>query len=312
MTRIQLRAIVLISVFVLPVIVRSAGNNWMEAARSDSSLTELSIPGTHNSCALYEYYPGTAKCQDVSIRAQLNMGVRFLDIRLNYGGPKLLNAYHGYIDQKQTFDDLLTNTVQPFLKKNPSECVVMSIKEENSEQGYPQFSAAVNDYIQKYCPAMWYLGQEIPTVGQSRGKIVLLRRFQGDSGIDASEWPNNTTFSNRFLAVEDCYDNSSAETKWKAITENFAAARKSNLNRFYITFTSGYQKVLGIPRIPHIAKIINPLLTQYLSTNTSGRYGIIPMDFVDAIKCQLVYQSVVSGSPPDIISTWQLGGESKR
>ena len=62
----------------------SDGNNWMGLLNGNLSLASLSIPGTHDSGASYEYWSGTAKCQDISIASQLDIGIRFLDIRCRH------------------------------------------------------------------------------------------------------------------------------------------------------------------------------------------------------------------------------------
>ncbi|HWR47487.1 MAG TPA: hypothetical protein VN327_07745, partial [Pseudonocardiaceae bacterium] len=47
----------------------------------DTPVTELSIPGTHNSGCIGGPF-GLAQTQDLDLSDQLNAGIRFLDIRL--------------------------------------------------------------------------------------------------------------------------------------------------------------------------------------------------------------------------------------
>ncbi|MBN2842929.1 MAG: hypothetical protein JXM68_07555, partial [Sedimentisphaerales bacterium] len=54
----------------------AAGNNWMAAQKDISLLSQLSIPGTHDSGARFEPIGGTAKCQNLTIAEQLAIGVR--------------------------------------------------------------------------------------------------------------------------------------------------------------------------------------------------------------------------------------------
>src|SRR5206468_7739138 len=103
----------------------AAGNNWMTSLNGNLSLSQISIPGTHDSGALSEPFPGTAKCQNNSIAQQLNDGVRYLDIRLHYNSGTSLNTQHGIVDEGQSFDTVLTGAVLPFLASNPTECVIM-------------------------------------------------------------------------------------------------------------------------------------------------------------------------------------------
>ena len=60
--------------------------DWMSAVNDSLKLSAISIPGTHDSGARYDppLLSGTAKCQDLTIREQLNAGTRFLDIRCRH------------------------------------------------------------------------------------------------------------------------------------------------------------------------------------------------------------------------------------
>ena len=62
-----------ISVNVLPKMysdnkkMEMTGQFWMSRLADDISLSDLNIPGTHNSAARYEPFPQTAKCQSLSL-----------------------------------------------------------------------------------------------------------------------------------------------------------------------------------------------------------------------------------------------------
>ena len=61
------------------------GHDWMRHLDDEKYLSQLSIPGTHNSAAHSEiawYCRIGCKCQDRLISQQLDGGVRFLDLRL--------------------------------------------------------------------------------------------------------------------------------------------------------------------------------------------------------------------------------------
>lgn len=248
-------------------------------------LSRLSIPGSHDAMALYEPFPGTTKCQNLSLAEQLNAGVRFLDIRCRH--VKNASAiYHGRVDQKASFDDVL-NTCAGFLSSNPGECIVMSVKEEYAGGNTRTFEETFDSYVSKK-PGLWHLGSSIPTLDSVRGKIVLFRRFKANAaeGIDASVWPDNTTFTNRNMMVEDHYELKDNETKWKDVTNLFNCAFTGSSEMLYVTFASGYQKsALEIPKIPAVADDINARLATYFKAHTEGRYGIVLMDFADSARC---------------------------
>ena len=83
---------------------------WMYYVNDSTSLANLTIPGSHDSGALYEPVAGTAICQNLSIREQLDIGVRYLDIRLRQYGNALV-VHHGSVYQHQNFDDVLTQVI---------------------------------------------------------------------------------------------------------------------------------------------------------------------------------------------------------
>ena len=69
--------------FVLPSFSAKAvsGNNWMSAVSSSAKLTEINIPGTHDSCTQYVNASIISRTQTLSISQQLQIGVRYFDMR---------------------------------------------------------------------------------------------------------------------------------------------------------------------------------------------------------------------------------------
>jgi Ricin-type beta-trefoil lectin domain-like/Phosphatidylinositol-specific phospholipase C, X domain len=291
----------------IPICLFGAGNNWMNSINGSLPISQFSIPGTHDSGALYEPVSGTAKCQNLTIADQLNAGVRFLDIRCRHINDAFA-IHHGSVYQNMNFDDVL-NAVIGFLNSNPSECVIMSVKEEYNPTGNTRsFEATFDSYVAKN-PSKWSLGSSIPNLSQVRGKIVLFRRFGASSlpkGIDASNWPDNTTFSSGVLRVQDWYNVSNNNTKWSYITSLLNEAYYGGSGTLFVNFSSGVQSIFGIPNIPSVANNINPKLTSYFTTYTSGRYGIIAMDFADAAKCALIYNTSFPAPGPIADGTYQV------
>jgi 1-phosphatidylinositol phosphodiesterase len=274
-----------------------AGNNWMELLNGNLSLSQLSIPGTHDSGARVEPVSGTAKCQDLSITDQLSAGVRFLDIRCRHV-DNTFAIHHGSVYQNMNFTDVL-NMVVGFLNSNPTECVLMSVKEEYDPSNNTRSFEETFDAYRQLNPEKWYINEAVPTLSQARGRIVLLRRFGAGGlpkGINATNWSDNTTFSiNNSLSqlrVQDYYNDSSSSAKWTAILALLTEAPAGGSAVLYINFTSGYKAGLfSIPSIPTISNAINPQIVSYFTSNTAGRFGVIPMDFADAQKATLIMRT---------------------
>ncbi|MGG1920756.1 phosphatidylinositol-specific phospholipase C [Chryseobacterium sp. NRRL B-14798] len=270
-------------------------NSWMAGIQDNISISKISIPGTHDSGARIDapVVSGTAKTQDLSIAEQLNAGVRFLDIRCRHI-DNAFTIHHGAIYQNMNFDDVL-NACYTFLQNNPSETIIMSVKEEYDASNTTRtFEQTFDSYVQKN-PSKWDLGANIPTLGAIRGKIKLLRRFSSGTtkGINASPWADNTTFdinnSGVQLKVQDYYKVTNNDDKWNAISRLLNEAKTDTNGKLFLNFTSGYKPgIIGIPSIPTVSNNINPRLKTFFQTNTQGTFGIMPIDFVNAELSQLI------------------------
>ncbi|MEK7949241.1 phosphatidylinositol-specific phospholipase C domain-containing protein [Luteolibacter soli] len=288
-----LRILVLL-LFCLATNARAAGNNWMTLLNGTLPLSQYSLPGTHDSGARYEPLSGTAKCQNLTIAEQLNAGVRFLDIRCRHLNDAFV-IHHGQVYQNINFADVLNDTIG-FLNANPGEAVIMSVKEEYDPSGNTRSFEATFDAYTSQSPGKWYLGASIPTLDAARGKIVLFRRFGASStpkGIDASNWPDNTTFSTGgTLRVQDNYNVPDNNAKWNQILAILNEARYGGPGTLYVNFSSGVRSgTFGIPDITTVSNNINPRLTTYFNANPSGRFGAILMDFADAAKASQIYNT---------------------
>jgi 1-phosphatidylinositol phosphodiesterase len=274
-----------------------SATGWMQSLPDNYLLSQLSIPGSHDAGARFEPVAGTAKCQSLTIAEQLNAGIRFLDIRCRH----IDNAFaihHGSIYQNLNFDDVL-NACFTFLNSNPGECIVMCVKEEyDATNNTRTFEQTFDTYTQKN-PSHWYQGAAIPTLGSVRGKIVLARRSGATTtpkGIAATNWADNTTFTinntESQLRVQDNYVVPDNNVKWTNVTNLLTEAKSGSSSTLYINFTSGYRSLIfSIPSITTVSNNINPRISSYFTTNTQGRYGIIPMDFSDAGKAALIAQT---------------------
>ncbi len=277
----------------LPSAAAAAGNDWMAAIDDATPLWKLSIPGSHDACALFEPLASTAKCQNLKLGDQLNIGVRFLDIRCCKKGSRFW-IYHGGVDQRISFSEVIA-TIKNFLRLNPKETVIMSVKEENSQSG-DAFHTLFDSYVAEN-PGVFYLGSAVPTLGTVRGKIVLLRRFNGTGGIDASDWPDNTIFARGAIDVEDYYNVPNARAKWDAVVKHLDAAASSDSSKLFITFTSGFvTRQFGIPNIAAVSNSVNRSLSQYFSAARPGRYGIVIINYVDAPICAQIIAANAVGA----------------
>ncbi|PWY98028.1 PLC-like phosphodiesterase [Testicularia cyperi] len=197
-------------------------SDWMSTLPDTDPLSSLCIPATHESCALYGWPISTCQESSASVAAQLARGIRYLDVRLSLKADpattpnQLLYAYHGVSDQKIEFGVILQQ-VYDFLAKNPREAVFVSVKQENAIQG---FRDVVLDTYVAPNRGKWYLGVNVPKLGEVRGKIVLVSRFgksnEQPGGIHPLIWPDSSSSifsyqlpSSQTVLTQDWYNISS-------------------------------------------------------------------------------------------------------
>lgn len=198
--------------------------SWMSKLPNESLLARLSIPGTHNSPTHHTALP-SVRCQAVGVKDQLNNGVRFLDIRVQPEEPEnpskdglilVHSAFPISLTGNKYLRDLI-NVVFAFLDANPSETVIISLKREGVGKATDQqLSKIIHDHYATD-PARWFTENRLPTLGEVRNKIVLIRRFalddslKGGDGwcIDAESWPDNCAdgmCSSGEIRVQDFYE----------------------------------------------------------------------------------------------------------
>ena len=281
--------------------------NWMSQLPNDTLLSDISIPGTHDSGSTLDAKVGgltitdTAKTQDLTISEQLSIGVRFFDIRLILENNEL-EVYHSTVKQNLSFREVLDD-IYAFLDQYPSEALIMSIRKEGDDIGDNTvlFEEKVNNLIQsgkKY----WLLDEKIATLEDARSKITLLRRYPTKSdysiGINASQnWRDKATFtiqlSNMNISVQDEYFVKDNKEKWLSILNQLE--NSENENTLTLNFTSGYQirTILGqeAPSILNVSSEINTLLIKHLQDNPEEDYGILIVDYISSELTKLIINS---------------------
>lgn len=101
---------------------------WLKYINDNRSVTELSIPGTHDAMtALCDsaYY----KTQHLSLIEQLNIGVRFFDLRIT---RDLVAAHREWVSDISA--QVIFEQLQQFLAQNPSEFVLVRIQNANEKK----------------------------------------------------------------------------------------------------------------------------------------------------------------------------------
>ncbi len=295
--------------------------SWMRYVPDDTSVMNLSIPGTHNSCCVHGLL-GVGKTQELDVPDQLNAGIRFLDIRFTHYQDNLC-VHHDIICTEKHYGDILTICFN-FLRQYPSETILMSVSDESrADEVLGKFAPSqiacklpiadtatpgknTRSFEDTFNAKTWECIEGLPLfynfiaappgsnsvvaspaltpetrLGDVRGKIVLLRRFEGsqDVGFDLFYWPEDQCFRSTappFYDIEDRYMTPGVDNKFDYVVDHIDKARRGDPSQLYITFASA----VG-PTARGYSKKINPRLNDYLAESAPGRIGIIVMDYFE-------------------------------
>ncbi len=253
--------------------VQTRHPNWMSWVPDNKRLSELSLPGTHDSGALHGGL--WAECQALSIRRQLNAGIRVLDVRCRHYRDGF-QIHHDRVHQEQSFGDVLT-TVCDFLDKNPSETVLMRVKKEyDNYKVSRKFQETFQERYWEHSRYRNYFWTDAgsdaanPRLDEVRGKIVVLRDFDGVDGvIFGPKWKS--------FKIQDDYKNTSS--KWEKVKAHFKKTDSGNGQTTYVNFLSANSLTSPPSRV---ADDVNVSALKYLFKGNVTRAGWVMMDFPGA------------------------------
>ena len=235
--------------------------DWMKDIPDNTRLSQMTIPGTHDSCSLFGIC--CARTQTWTLVEQMRAGLRFFDIRLRRI-DNTLRAYHGFVDQKETFDHILIYAFD-FLDKNPTETIIMEIiSEYEPKNSTKSFRELYEDDTKTYNDKIVSYNNKDITLGEIRGKLLVVKVFEGST----SRIPNfliQNSWSVNFI----CYMNK----KKRKIKENLHRAIAINDNQIilnYLSASSDYAMMTPYTA----AKQCNEIPMRY-----HGRLGIVLADY---------------------------------
>lgn len=223
-------------------------SEWMREIPNTRTLAEISIPGTHDSGTFRLEDPIKsvwAKTQEHDFRYQMDHGVRFFDIRGRVTDDNTIVLHHGPVYLYVTLLQFI-NEARAFLESHPSETIIMSLKEEYDPMPGARESFAKTFENQYFNDSIFLKKEGNINLGDSRGKIVLLRRYSGGTmtgGFRNFGWRDNATFTSMTngvkITVQDKY-NVKYDEKKAAVDSmlNETVANKKSNDHIHINFTS--------------------------------------------------------------------------
>lgn len=306
---------------------------WMKDLPDDALLSSVNMPATHDTGTAVIPLSYFSSCQGLFYGEQLNVGVRSFDIRCNALGDnataKDVKIIHGGgffqcadsdgsdLTLKRILDDSVL-----FLKTNPGESIVLLVKPDSgSTKGLEN---ALKDFIEKNGNYV-YKGGDIPSVGEARGKIVFLRRFELSSdksytsdvkagmGFDLHDWDSHPYDGKDYalkiydkngnhVYAQDNYktfsgtDENLFGDKWKSIlgtmqqTTELKKDQPIDYNSWVYNYTSCAGNPIGSP-----LKLTRPI-NKNLFHNEGGcidhRFlGMMMLNYADQPMAKLIYDT---------------------
>lgn len=268
--------------------------DWMAGLPDGASLAALSVPGTHDTMTTGASV--LAQTQDRSLPVQLEAGIRALDIRTRHFRDAF-PIHHGpeYLDAN--FTDVVRQATD-FLRAHPTETVLMRMKSEHTEaENTRTYEETLDWYVHDnpdtrdlldthlWTPPAGYDGA-VPTLGQTRGKIVILQNFTATK-------PFGPRWAGPKMDIQDDYtlgNFADLPRKWAAARVQFERADVGGQDTLFVNhlsatgvpdpvaMASGAVPVTiaaGVPGHPGM----NTRATEYLRAGTTGRTGIVMADF---------------------------------
>ncbi len=292
--------------------------SWMEQVEDDRYLSEISIPGTHDSGTAYVSIPYGAQCQSTDIYQQLIQGYRALDLRLvlkedEDTGEKRLCIMHGIsharVEASWNSDYLyledVLNQIYTFLEEHPTETVLCMFDTEQDGDDKAEVAhllyATMNQQQDK-----WYCRNSNPTLGEVRGQAVLATRF-GDVanvGEEACGLKFIWDYQGQYLVTGDAQVRSQMNedtgiwvqnhshyrpaAKWEVFQETLAHCN-GDKNNFSINYLSTASGKLIFPCPKENARELNARLME--TELSRGNYGIVFLDFGTASLAEHIYET---------------------
>ncbi len=254
--------------------------SWMSWVPDSTRLSVLSLPGTHDTMAYQSHGGSLTQTQSLDLRKQLDAGVRALDIRCRHIANSF-TIHHGVVYLHVNFDDVLRTTIQ-FLNANPSETVVMRVKKEHTEENVTRsFAETYLAYRNNpaYQPYIW-TGSHVPSLGEVRGRIVILDDFGGGAfgipwgGLNLQDdWTVSTLFDigNKWNKVRAHLDRTNTGAS-STLFVNFLSGASALAHPFSV---AGGHSAMGI-------RGVNDYAIDHLVAGHNQRAGILFMDFPGA------------------------------
>ena len=214
-------------------------NNWITPLDDDIFVSQMSIPGTHDSATGDGTTYSLGQTQELTLDKQFELGIRAFDLRPAVSSGDI-HIYHGVVSTTYSWDQIMER-FKYYLQSNPGEFIIILMRHEDEadnnssswggliEQKLATIKNTINpatgeSYTIDFKPDL--------TIGEMRGKILFLCRDwtkYNESGPTVggyTGWSHNkagaevsiygTSGESGTLNIQDCYAPSESGD-WKGL-----------------------------------------------------------------------------------------------
>lgn len=279
-------------------------SKWMQPIPDNIPLARISMPGTHDSGTFKLQNPIKqvwGMTQEYDFRYQMDHGARIFDIRGRLTDDNTIVLHHGPLYLYVTLHEFI-NEAKQFLKDNPSETIIMSLKKEYEDMKGAEGSFSSTFEKNYFVDPIFLKTEGNIKLGDARGKIVLLKRYSGSNesgGYNNFYWPDNETFTttvnqNVNVTVQDKYKvNYDEKVKSIKDTMDETMNNSEDLNHLYINFTSLSSGGTAWNSPYYYASYINPEIANDIKQKNPTRVGWVIQDYINEKWSPLLYQEVI-------------------
>ncbi len=269
-----------------------ARDDWMADIDDNTLMSELSIPGTHQSATDNFTRNSYRRCQDWTIKKQLENGIRFLDVEVGCRGATELKIAHGpnmsAVSHHADFQPQVLDPIRTFLNSYPTEFVMLRLRYHKNDDGISNNCSTqgddkytrINTFLTNYQNNGGTLHIDSPiataNLGSLRGKLAVMTftNVNLDSVQDAAGRYGNLVYGNY------CDGCGKRKSVFEHAKKNIDSVIQSTYNRkLHLVDTSG-----SFPRHTprRVASYVNPRIKGHIKRKDNDvRLGIVAVDFID-------------------------------
>ncbi len=304
---------------------------WMSRLPDQKKLNEITLAGTHASCTQFVQLPYLFKCQGDDVSSQLKAGFRYLDIGLGIektdGGDRL-KVMTGFADcirealpnSENVYLENVLSQCYSFLEQQPTETILFAVNYEHGSDSVSAFENLLYAYLVRDYDR-WLLTDQIPTLGECRGRIVLLRRFEDSAGLGSAAgiplvWEDQSGGESKTLNAAAVSNGAyqlyvqdrkgyNDEEKWQAFVNGMAVGGREIANgSISLNFLSSNGVFFFGHPYHHASK-----LNGFLRNRGAELKGWIIVDFGEPYLARLAYRSNADLSDQPVVAP---AGETDR